>query len=426
MSELTALFENFAVLFMESAPWLLLGLLIAGLMHELVPVDILKKHMGNASTKAIGKAAVIGAPLPLCSCGVIPAAIGLRRSGASKPATVSFLVATPETGVDSVSVSYALLGPVFAIVRPIAAITSAIYAGLMVKWFDTPDANNQPQTDQAAGKEAGTSSACCSAKQPETKPETKPETASASSCCSTQTQVAPVTEPASCCSSAKKTEPAEAKASCCSTTAQQKAETIKADSQSLSVKAQAIWQFSTVKLLNDLTLWLLIGLSLAAAIQTWVPHQFLTQWGDGFIAMLIMAVIGIPMYICATASTPVAVGFLAAGLSPGAVLVFLLAGPATNISTMGMIAKEMGKRTLMLYVFSVVSISILLGYALNIAIQAFELSAWIPLGQGGHNHNDISAIYALCAMLLFGLMIRNAWQSLQQRFAKPASSSCCH
>ncbi|WP_370166771.1 SO_0444 family Cu/Zn efflux transporter [Marisediminitalea sp.] len=422
MSELTALFENFAVLFMESAPWLLLGLLIAGLMHELVPVDILKKHMGNASTKAIGKAAVIGAPLPLCSCGVIPAAIGLRRSGASKPATVSFLVATPETGVDSVSVSYAILGPVFAIVRPVAAITSAIYAGLMVKWFDTPDANNQPQTDQAAGKEADTSSACCSAKQPETKP--KP--ASASSCCSTQTQVAPVTQPASCCSSAKKTEPAEAKASCCSTTAQQKAKTIKADSQSLSVKAQAIWQFSTVKLLNDLTLWLLIGLSLAAAIQTWVPHQFLTQWGDGFIAMLIMAVIGIPMYICATASTPIAVGFLAAGLSPGAILVFLLAGPATNISTMGMIAKEMGKRTLMLYVFSVVSISILLGYALNIAIQAFELSAWIPLGQGGHEHNDISAIYALCAMLLFGLMIRNACQSLQQRFAKPASSSCCH
>ncbi|WP_370242491.1 SO_0444 family Cu/Zn efflux transporter [Marisediminitalea sp.] len=422
MSELTALFENFAVLFMESAPWLLLGLLIAGLMHELVPVDILKKHMGNASTKAIGKAAVIGAPLPLCSCGVIPAAIGLRRSGASKPATVSFLVATPETGVDSVSVSYALLGPVFAIVRPVAAITSAIYAGLMVKWFDTPDANNQPHTVQAAATEADTSSACCSTKQPETKP--KP--ASASSCCSTQTQVAPVTQPASCCSSAKKTEPAEAKASCCSTTAQQKAETIKADSQSLSVKAQAIWQFSTVKLLNDLTLWLLIGLSLAAAIQTWVPHQFLTQWGDGFMAMLIMAVIGIPMYICATASTPVAVGFLAAGLSPGAVLVFLLAGPATNISTMGMIAKEMGKRTLVLYVFSVVSISILLGYALNIAIQAFELSAWIPLGQGGHDHNDISAIYALCAMLLFGLMIRNSWQSLQQRFAKPASSSCCH
>ena len=422
MSELTALFENFAVLFMESAPWLLLGLLIAGLMHELVPVDILKKHMGNASTKAIGKAAVIGAPLPLCSCGVIPAAIGLRRSGASKPATVSFLVATPETGVDSVSVSYALLGPVFAIVRPVAAITSAIYAGLMVKWFDTPDSNSQPQTVQAAATEADTSSACCSTKQPET----KPEPASASSCCSTQTQVAPVSEPASCCSSAKKTESAEVKASCCSTTAQQKAKTIKADSQSLSVKAQAIWQFSTVKLLNDLTLWLLIGLSLAAAIQTWVPHQFLTQWGDGFFAMLIMAVIGIPMYICATASTPVAVGFLAAGLSPGAVLVFLLAGPATNISTMGMIAKEMGKRTLMLYVFSVVSISILLGYALNVAIQAFELSAWIPLGQGGHDHNDISAIYALCAMLLFGLMIRNAWQSLQQRFAKPASSSCCH
>ncbi len=417
MNELSALFENFAVLFMESAPWLLLGLLFAGLMHELVPVDILKKHMGNPSTKAIGKAAVIGAPLPLCSCGVIPAAIGLRRSGASKPATVSFLVATPETGVDSVSVSYALLGPVFAIVRPIAAITSAIYAGLMVKWFDTPDTNTKVNSGPDIEEMPGSDSSCCSSKQPEVKPEP------VSSCCSTE--VAPVTKTDSCCSSATPV-PTSSTSSCCSTTPESDAEIKPTDDPGYGAKLHAIWQFSTIKLLNDLTLWLLVGLSLAAAIQTWVPHQFLTQWGDGFFAMLVMALIGIPMYICATASTPVAVGFLSAGLSPGAVLVFLLAGPATNISTMGMIAKEMGKRTLALYVFSVVSISILLGYSLNLVIEALELSTWIPVGQGGHDHNDISAIYALCAMLLFGLMIRNGWQSLQQRFTKPADGSCCH
>merc|ERR1711974_150158 len=101
-------------------PWLLLGLLMGGIMHELVPVSLLQKHMGSSSIGAVSKAAVIGAPLPLCSCGVIPAALGLRRSGASKSSTISFLVSTPETGVDSVSVSYALLGPLYAIVRPVA------------------------------------------------------------------------------------------------------------------------------------------------------------------------------------------------------------------------------------------------------------------------------------------------------------------
>ena len=129
MTDLMLLVQNFISLFMESAPWLLLGLLVAGIMHELVPVSFLERHMGSSSIASITKAAVIGAPLPLCSCGVIPAAIGLRRSGASKPSTISFLVSTPETGVDSVSVSYALLGPLYAIVRPIAAIVSAIYAG---------------------------------------------------------------------------------------------------------------------------------------------------------------------------------------------------------------------------------------------------------------------------------------------------------
>ena len=146
MSDIILLGQNFLALFVESAPWLLLGLLVAGVMHELVPVSFLEKHMGSASFSSISKAAVIGAPLPLCSCGVIPAALGLRRSGASKSSTISFLVSTPETGVDSVSVSYALLGPLYAIVRPIAAIISAIYAGLMVRFFAERDVTAQQVT----------------------------------------------------------------------------------------------------------------------------------------------------------------------------------------------------------------------------------------------------------------------------------------
>jgi hypothetical protein len=131
MEQLSALLINFIDLSSEASPWLLLGLLMAGLIKAWVPSQVLSKHLGDGKS-AIIKAAFIGAPLPLCSCGVIPVAAELRRSGASKSATSSFLVATPETGIDSVSVSYAILGPVFAVYRPIAAILSAIITGFIV------------------------------------------------------------------------------------------------------------------------------------------------------------------------------------------------------------------------------------------------------------------------------------------------------
>ena len=394
MNDILLLTENFLALFIESAPWLLLGLAVAAVMHELVPVSLLQRHMGSSSVSAISKAAVIGAPLPLCSCGVIPAAVGLRRSGASKPATVSFLVSTPETGVDSVSVSYALLGPLFAIVRPIAAIISALYAGIMVKLF--------AQEDTAAVASS----------------QTKTAAASASSCCSTE--AAPATS--SCCSSAQpEPAPARVEESCCSSKA-----TVKKSAE--PGKMTAMWRFATGQLLEDIAVWLLVGLALAAAIQTWVPTDFLTQWGDGLVAMIVMAFIGIPMYICATASTPIAVGFLAAGLSPGAVLVFLLAGPATNVSTMGMILKELGRRSLVLYIFSVTSAAIGLGYLLNWAVAAFNWQGLIvTAGDTALHGGTTEAIYALCAVILGALILRIGWQKLSARLSRNtgSQSSCC-
>lgn len=351
MTELILFAQHFIALFVESAPWLLLGLIIAGIMHELIPLEILQKHMGTNNLSSIGKAAFIGAPLPLCSCGVIPAALGLRRSGASKASTISFLVATPETGVDSVSVSYALLGPVFAIVRPIAAITSAVYAGILVKIFGVEERLMPANKLDDAVK----SDACCSTKKP--------------ACCASQPETV-------------------------------------APSLSIIDKSKKTLAFASGKLLADITFWLMLGLSMAALIQTFVPTSFLTQWGDGFVAMLVMAFIGIPMYVCATASTPIALGFLIAGLSPGAVLVFMLAGPATNVSTMGMIAKEMGKRTLALYLFAVVSAAISLGYALN---YLFSVMQWaIPTaGMNVHEHTSVEWLYYICAVTLAALMLRN-------------------
>jgi len=368
---------NFIDLFTESAPWLLLGLLIAGFMKWLVPMELLQKHMGDNRLSSILKATFIGAPLPLCSCGVIPAAIGLRRAGASKSATVSFLVATPETGVDSISVSYALLGPFFAIIRPISAIFTAIYAGLLVKFFALNESNAEinPVSDEIIDKVS-----CCKSKAKE------PEIAK------------------SCCDQPEKIEKANEniKSDCCASKPE------KAVKPTIFQLFKQSLEFSSGKLLSDITKWLLIGLLLAAAIKTWVSTDFLTQWGDGLMAMIVMAVIGIPMYICATASTPLAAGFLAAGLSPGAILVFMLAGPATNIATMGMIKQEMGTSVLVAYLFSLFTASIGFGYLTNWLIDLYQIT--IPTVAGNDHVMNTSIIYILSALLLLVLMIRNLIQ----------------
>ena len=409
MSDIILLGQNFLALFMESAPWLLLGLFVAGVMHELVPVSFLERHMGSNSIGSISKAAVIGAPLPLCSCGVIPAALGLRRSGASKSSTISFLVSTPETGVDSVSVSYALLGPLFAIIRPIAAVASAMYAGIMVKVFG--------DSDSKVNKTAEHVSSCCESET------TKP--VESSSCCSTKADVA---QPSSCCSSSQH-ESGNHSMNANSTGAELTDHSLNAFSSFSNAAASAarVARYASGKLLEDIVVWLLIGLALAAAIKTWVPTDFLTQWGDGLVAMLVMAFIGIPMYICATASTPLAVGFLAAGLSPGAILVFLMAGPATNISTMGMIKQEMGLKTLALYLFSVVSASIAFGYLLNYLVSAMSLQGLIQTQSALHEHGGgVQVAYALSAIILGALMLRIGINKLMQYRHTQTPSSCCH
>jgi len=303
-----SLMQHFIGLFIESAPWLLMGFTVAGLMKAFVPSELLAKHLGEPGLMATVKAALLGAPLPLCSCGVIPAALGLRRSGASKAATTSFLISTPETGVDSVTVSYAMLGPFMAIIRPIAAISTAITAGVLVG----------ADKDESASMTSEPVQSCCASKTPE------PE----SSCCS-------------------------------------KTNTEATAPDTLSVRLKDSMKFTFVDLIKDISLWLLIGLGIAAVVKTYVPTEFLTQWGDGFMAFVVMALIGVPMYICALASTPIAAGLLFSGVSPGATLVFMLVGPATNIATMGLVKRELGNRALAAYLGSVVGVGFAFGYLTN-------------------------------------------------------------
>lgn len=244
METASNLLTNFWLLTLDASPWLLLGLLIAGLMKAWLPNNLLSKHLGQGNG-AIVKAALIGAPLPLCSCGVIPVATELRRNGASAPATSSFLVATPETGVDSITVSYAMLGPVFAIFRPVTAVMSAIVTGLLVKTAPSP-AEHDKVTEKT--------SSCCPSKKQNVQEEK-------ASCCSSKqaeeisTEIKPES---SCCSSKQKTKIA--------------VETSAIQKSLLGIK------YALTKLIDDLIAWLFVGLLFATLVKTFIPTEFYRIW----------------------------------------------------------------------------------------------------------------------------------------------------
>ncbi len=413
-----ALLSNFLNLFVLSAPWLLLGLLVAGLINTYLPERFLQRHLGEGGFWVTVKAALIGAPMPLCSCGVIPAAVGLRRAGASKSATTAFLVSTPETGVDSVSLSYALLGPFMAVIRPVAAVSSAIVAGLLVG----KDEQSQPATTQGAeSQNQQTVSTCCT--------KTPAPAEAVSSCCEAKNAVKSCCDPAaqtedkaqtsgateSCCT--KTAAPEAGSASCCDT---QKPKTTSCCGPSNGETKQmqtTHWQkikgalsFSSGKLLQDTAGWLMVGLVFAALVQTYVPEDWLLQWGSGIWAMLAVILVSIPMYICATASTPIAAGLLLAGVSPGAVLVFMLAGPATNIATLGVVGNELGKRAIVAYLGSVIGVALAFGFLTDYLVERYGFNV-APLVMDEHELLPVWLSYGAAA-LLGALLMRLALRRL--------------
>ncbi|MCL1076270.1 SO_0444 family Cu/Zn efflux transporter [Shewanella dokdonensis] len=426
------LMNNFIALFMESAPWLLLGLLLAGILKMFVPMSWMQRQLGGHGLGSTVKAALLGAPLPLCSCGVIPAAVALRRSGASKAATTSFLVSTPETGVDSVTVSYVLLGPFMAVVRPIAAVCSAIVAGLLVGRDEATvqaTAAEKPVTYKpvaatkftplaaATPSCCGTanSSCCATVNTPESSDsETHYESllqddcgcGSGSSCCSDNKThyEALLTDDCGCGSGS----------SCCSEP------TANAGQLSFFAKLWHGIKYAATDLVADTALWLLVGLFFAALVTTYVPADFLARWGDGVLAMLVMVLVSIPMYICATASTPIAAGLLLAGVSPGAVLVFMLAGPATNIATLGIVTKELGKRALYGYLGGVLGVALLSGFIVNYLVATFGFEV---MPQIGVEHEVLPhALVNYSALLLAVLMAKAVYDKVPRRWLR---RDCC-
>jgi uncharacterized protein len=302
---MTLLHETLAIA-LAAAPWLLLGLLAAGLVKALLPEALLRRWLGGQGLGAVSRAAVVGAPLPLCSCGAIPTAIALHRGGAGRGPTTAFLVSTPGIGVDSLTITYALLGPFMVLARAGGAVVTAIGTGLLVG--AAPGAGKPRPAD-----DEGTCDACCAGDC---------ETAAAAGELET----------------------------------------------SLGTRLLEGQRYAFSDVLDDISTWLLVGLVVAGVMITLIPPQTLAAYGSGLLPMLFMALIGIPMYICATAATPVAAALLLAGVSPGTVLVFLLAGPITSMATLGALRREMGNAVLARYLSSIVVSSVLLGLLVDLLV----------------------------------------------------------
>jgi uncharacterized protein len=372
-----SLLTNIWLVFLDTAFWLLIGLLAAGLVKSFIAEDTMQRWVGGHGIGAILRAALFGAPLPLCSCGVLPAAIGLRRAGASKEATVSFLISTPETSIDSVTVTYALMGPVMAIFRPLAALFNAVGTGLLTTLVADDRTTEKPISPEVV------ETSCCSSKQEKIE-------AAVSSCCSTKSKPEPdlalSKDVASCCSE-KNTE-----SSCCGES--------KTERQTQNKLMQAL-SYAGAELVDDISKWLAFGIVLAGVMLTFIPPGWLTQWGGGLTAMLVMLVVGIPMYICAVASTPVAAGMLLAGVSPGAVLVFLLVGPATNIASFALLKQELGLKVTAVYLFGLSVFSLMMGLLLEWLLQAQNWQIEAALGDA---HNMLPTVVSWASAFILILL----------------------
>jgi len=302
--------ESWHVL-VEASPYLLFGFFVAGLLKGFVSDAYMAKHLGKKSVGSVFKAAIIGVPLPLCSCGVLPTALGLRRQGASKGATTAFMISTPETGVDSMAVTYALIDPIMTVVRPIAASITALVAGVLVNAF--------PEKDEPLPMAAVTDSC------------------GAGSCCSSGS-----------CSG----EPG----------------------RGVMDKFLYGMDFAFGEMIADIGRWLLIGVVVAGIISAAIPPEFLADYvGTGLLSYLVMLAVALPLYVCATASTPIAASLLLKGLSPGAALVFLLAGPATNGATITVMLKTMGKRAAGMYVLAIILCSLVLAGVVDMLYASLGL-----------------------------------------------------
>ena len=338
------------------APYILFGLIFAGFLHELVPDTIVKNHLGGSSIISVIKATVFGIPLPVCSCGVIPLATSIKKSGASNGSTLSFLISTPITGVDSILATYGMFGWAFTIYRVITSMIISIIAGILANFYgDKEEVKPKPAFSMAKPMTTPVNAMNFSAVQ-------APKTPQAEESCES--------------------------GSCCSSTTQEKKTFV-----SLSKNAFS-YAFGT--LLKDIASPLLFGLLLGALITVAIPEnlsEILIAYS--WLSYIIVIAIAVPMYVCATASLPIAAGLMLAGVSPGAAFVFLSAGPATNTVTIGVVKKMLGTRTLYIYLGTIIIGSVLFGFGLDYILSGVDVKELV------HLHEEASVLAVLSSVVLW-------------------------
>lgn len=426
---MTSFFNELWMILTESSLWLLFGFLLAGIVHVLVPREWMFKHLGGKGVIPLAKASLLGIPLPLCSCAVIPVAAGLRKQGASKGASAAFAISTPQTGEESIPLTWGLFGPVFALARPVIAVITGLVAGILIDLThrnehrindQVPDSIEDPNAiglsminpDEASAAvakiEKRETGSCCSSKSKQ----------STGSCCSSKSE----STSGSCCSS-KKPKEAPAEDSCCSSTPQK-------TNLGFIGGARESFRYGFAVMLVDLAIWLSIGLIMAAVIGAAVPPGWFEEHvGSGIVPKLIMLLVGIPLYICATSSTPLAFSLVLAGLSPGAALVLLLSGPATNVATMSWLIKDLGMKALVIYLGTIAVIAL----AAGVIFDMFFLNLMPPLAEMAalHEHGVsllsikgiAAAIFILLMAWALGLKARQWIES--KSTGKPTVGGCC-
>jgi uncharacterized membrane protein YraQ (UPF0718 family) len=326
MERLLNILNEIWLVTVEMAPYLLFGFLMAGVLSTLISRDYVRRHLGGKGILGSIKAALIGVPMPICSCGVIPLAASLRKHGASRGATASFLASTPQTGVDSLLVTYALLGWVFAIFRALVAFASGILCGVAVT---SVSERNEKEEDA---------------------------------------------EP----------------------------ESIPTNHQPLLLR---MLNYGFLILPRNISKAMVLGIIVSGVISGLIPENFFADsLGDSPYAMLLMLVIGIPLYVCSSASVPIALAFIKAGLSPGAALVFLITGPATNAATLTTLWQIIGKKQLVVFLITLTLCALAAGYIMNFFSPTLGIQEQVCHSTGSHSKLDLIWALLLIIVLLKGLL----------------------
>lgn len=320
----------------EMSPYLLLGFFIAGLLQAYVPQRLYSRHFSRPNMSSVLKSALMGIPLPLCSCGVIPTAVALRKKGASRGATMSFLISTPQTGVDSILATYSLLGPAMAVYRPLVALVTSIFGGWLTNRSETEEERNEDVNNQFVDNSSEVPSG-------------------------------------------------------------------------FFPKMKYALSYGFVEMIADVGKWLVIGLLVAAVITVAIPDSWFRIFAESpWLSYLLVLVLTLPMYVCATGSLPIAVSFLMKGLSPGSAMIFLMVGPATNAASLIVVDKVLGRRTTVAYLVAVVIGALLSAIAIDYLLPAAWFAMPAMFHHGACCHDEGISTFQLICTIVFALLLINA------------------